>query len=109
MNSAKTWNIALLVVSTLLGAIGQFFYKYALGSSSLILWIGVGILFYVISTVIYLTVLSRSHLSWAYGLNGLSYIFATVFAAAILLENVPLLRWAGVGIIFLGVILIGLS
>lgn len=106
---SRVVNISLLVVSTFLGALGQLFYKYAFGSSSLVLWIGIGLLMYALSTVIYLAVLSRSHLSWAYGLNGLSYIFATIFAAAILFENVPLLRWIGVGVIFIGVVLIGLS
>jgi uncharacterized membrane protein len=109
LNNSKLWNITLLIASTLLGAVGQLLFKYSFSSTSLILWICAGAVAYVVSTLVYLVVLSRSHLSWTYGLSGLSYIFTTIFAAAILLENVSLLRWAGVGIIFIGVVLIGFS
>ncbi len=111
--SERKDNLALLFVSTFLGALGQLLFKYGLNNSSSMVLLASGILFglaaYVISTLIYLFVLSRVHLSWAYGIGGLSYIFATIFAAFILFENVPILRWIGVAVIFLGVVLIGLS
>ncbi len=103
-------NLGLLLVSTLLGAFGQFFFKYAFNvPSSLWLWLFVGLVAYAASTLIYITVLSRSHLSWAYGIGGLAYIFATILAATVLMEDIPLIRWIGVGVIFVGVVLIGLS
>lgn len=102
-------NILILVVSSFFGAVGQLFYKYAFGTTNIILWIIVGLIFYFVSTLFYFRGLSRVHLSWAYGINGLSYIFATIFAATVLAESVPILRWIGVGVIFVGVILIGSS
>jgi drug/metabolite transporter (DMT)-like permease len=100
----------MLVFSTLLGAIGQFFFKYAFLNSALFAeLLAAGIAAYLVSTLIYFYVLSRVHLSFAYSMGGLSYIFAVVLAVLFLNESVPLLRWAGVITIALGVVLIGLS
>lgn len=110
MDRDKIDALALLVVSTLLGAIGQFLFKLSFTVAGEFLYIlALGVLLYVIATVIYLFVLSRTHLSWAYSLVGLSYIFAVLLAYLFLGENIPVLRWAGVLVIFSGVLLIGLS
>ncbi len=113
MANERIENLGFLFVSTLLAASGQLLFKYGLNStaaiSTLVFWVGIGLAAYVLSTLIYLFVLSRVHLSWAYGIGGLSYIFAVVFANFVLMENVPVVRWIGVGIIFVGVALIGLS
>ncbi|HUC39011.1 MAG TPA: hypothetical protein VL944_02685 [Candidatus Acidoferrum sp.] len=109
MKNEKTRNAFFLVGSTLLGALGQLFFKYSFTSNLFVEWLAVGILVYGFSTVIYFYVLSRVHLSWAYGIGGLSYIFATFLAYFVLAESIPPLRWAGVVIITIGVVLIGLS
>jgi drug/metabolite transporter (DMT)-like permease len=106
----KSANILLLVLSTLLGATGQFFFKSAFGPSALFAeLLSVGIAAYLVSTVIYFYVLSRVHLSFAYSMGGLSYVFAVILAALFLHEPVPLLRWVGVVTIAIGVAFIGLS
>ncbi len=113
MKEGKTWNLALLLASTLFGALGQLFFKFGLNITgmpvSLAFGVLVGFAFYALSTVIYIFVLSRVHLSWAYGIGGLSYIFATLFAFYVLMENIPVARWIGIAIIFVGVLLVGLS
>ncbi|HVC58294.1 MAG TPA: hypothetical protein VND15_02360 [Candidatus Acidoferrales bacterium] len=110
MASDKRLGIGILLVSTFLGAVGQFLFKYAFGVHSLFVELIVaGFIAYMIATVMYFYVLSRMHLSWAYSIGGLSYIFTTIFAATILSESVPLLRWIGVVVIAAGVLLIGLS
>lgn len=103
--------ILLLVVSTLLGAVGQLFFKIGVtsGFSGLLEFVILGMLAYGASTVLYFYVLSRTHLSWAYGFTGLSYIFASVIAFLFLGEVIPVLRWDGILIITLGTVLIGLS
>lgn len=101
-------NFALLIVSTFLGGVGQLFFRYAFVGNALYVLV-FGLLAYGVSTIIYLFVLSRVHLSWAYSLGGMSYIFAAIFAVAILNENVPILRWVGVIVIVVGVALIGIS
>ena len=68
-----------------------------------------GFVAYGISTLFYFYALSKVHLSWAYSIGGLSYIIAVILAATILLEDIPLLRWIGVLVITLGLIIVGLS
>jgi len=99
-------------LSTFLGAVGQIFFKIGVVSSTslfLVFYVLVGILAYALSTLAYFYVLSRTHLSWAYSFGGLSYIFASVMALLFLSEQVPGLRWVGIGIIALGTFLIGIS
>ncbi len=64
-----------------------------------------GILFYVFSSIIYFTVLSRADLSWVYSMGGFSYVFVAVLSS--LIENIPLLRELGILFIISGVFIIG--
>lgn len=102
----------LLLGSTFLGSIGQLLFKVGVDSSGLyqlLLYVALGVVAYGVATLVYLYILGRSHLSWAYGFVGFSYIFATVLALLVLGENVSAARWAGVLVIALGTALIGLS
>ncbi len=109
MNDRKLIIIALLIVSTLLGGIGQFLFKDAFLDHMLALTLAAGLGAYAISTAIYFYVLSRVHLSWAYSITGISYVVAVFLAAALLSENVTMLRWAGVLVIAIGVVFVGIS
>ena len=100
--------ITVLLISTLLGAFGQLFLKYSL-LSRLPLFLAVGLAAYFVSTVLYFYLLSRTNLSWIYGMGGLSYIFAVVLAATVIGEPVPIIRWIGTIAITLGFILVGLT
>ena len=111
MKQSKKTLAAMLFVSTMLGAIGQIFFKIGVtgGFAVLVEYVAAGFAAYIISTAIYFYVLSRTHLSWAYSFGGLSYIFASVLAFLFLSEQVPGIRWLGIGIIAVGTALIGLS
>ncbi|MCL5430415.1 MAG: hypothetical protein M1504_02975 [Candidatus Marsarchaeota archaeon] len=112
MKEGKTKNLLLLLVSTSLAAIGQFFFKYSFGLQGMYQFLAVlalGIVAYFASTIVYLFVLSRAHLHWVYSIGGLSYVFAVILAATVLNEAIPPLRWVGVLIIFAGVAIIGMS
>lgn len=109
MKDSKHISMILLVVSTVLGGIGQFLFKYAFLDKELALTLAAGLGAYAISTAIYFYVLSRVHLSWAYAITGVSYVVAVILAATLLMENVTPLRWAGVMIIAFGVVLVGIS
>ncbi|MDE1850815.1 MAG: hypothetical protein KGH54_03415 [Candidatus Micrarchaeota archaeon] len=111
-NNTKIAFALVLVVSTLLGALGQLSFKIGVSSSTLTmmaLYVLLGFVVYGISTILYFYILGRTHLSWAYSFGGLSYIFTTILALSVLGEGIPLLRWAGVLVIALGVALIGVS
>lgn len=108
MRTSKRNNILMLLGSTLLAAAGQFLFKVSvMGAGVQYVVLSVGVLSYIVSTLIYFYVLSRANLSWTYGIGGLSYIFAVVLAN--LIEAVPFARWIGVLVITVGVFLIGSS
>ena len=71
------------------------------------LWLGLAL--FGISSMFWLVVLSRVDLSLAYPMVGLSYVVIVMFAAFLLHENVPPLRWVGVVVIAIGIALVGLS
>jgi uncharacterized membrane protein len=99
----------LLILSTCLAACGQLLFKFGVKGGISLVYLIPGLAAYAASTAIYFVVLSRSHLSWAYGLNGISYVI-TVFLALIFLgEVIPPLRWVGVAVIAIGAGLIGFS
>jgi len=68
-----------------------------------------GLSFYVLAAVVWLTVLSRVPLSFAYPMVALGYVVTTLLAWLVLGESVPLARWLGIGVISVGVILVSRS
>ncbi|MDD2485285.1 MAG: EamA family transporter [bacterium] len=113
-----------IVISVLLGALGQVFIKSGVmradvASDSLVttrlikifmmpyVWAGLGL--YIVSTLIWLLVLSRVELSFAYPLISLSYVAVLLISWLVFKEHVSMVRWAGVCIICLGVALIARS
>ena len=62
-----------------------------------------------IGAVFWLAALARVDLSWAYPLLSLGYILVLVLSALFLGENVSSVRWVGVIVIVVGVILVSRS
>ena len=69
----------------------------------------VGLGLYAFSAVVWLTVLSRVPLSFAYPIVALSYAFTPLFAWLLLGEQLPSLRWVGIATICAGVFLVSRS
>ena len=65
-----------------------------------------GLLCYVVSVVIWLMVLSRVEVTYAYPFLSVGYIITALAGLIFLDENMGLMRWAGVFIICVGVVLI---
>lgn len=65
-----------------------------------------GLLLFGISAIVWLVVLSRASLSFAYPFAALTYVMILLFDHFVLDENVPALRWAGVAFIATGIVLI---
>ncbi|MDA8390665.1 MAG: 4-amino-4-deoxy-L-arabinose transferase [Gammaproteobacteria bacterium] len=65
-----------------------------------------GLILYVVSFVVWLLVLSRVAVSFAYPMLSLGYIFNAVAAYYLFSENVTLTRFAGICVIVLGTYLI---
>jgi len=65
-----------------------------------------GLALFGISAVVWLVVLSRASLSFAYPFASITYILILLFDHFVLDEAVPPLRWAGVAAIALGIFLV---
>ena len=65
-----------------------------------------GLALFGLSALVWLVVLSRASLSFAYPFAALTYVLILLFDAFVLNENVPALRWAGVAFIGVGIFLV---
>lgn len=109
---------AVLLANVGLLVCGQVFFKWGLGSlkgglsvsNVLVLflnpWIILGLILYVLATVLWFYVLSKLPLSLAYPLQSMSYVFGLLASRYVLHEQVHWSRWLGVLIILLGVAVI---
>lgn len=66
-------------------------------------------LLYFMGFVLWLVVLSQLELSKAYPILALSYCFVTLASWFIFGEHVSALRWAGVAVVCVGVVMVGFS
>ena len=58
-----------------------------------------GLLLFGISAIVWLVVLSRASLSFAYPFASLTYVLILLFDQFVLKDEVPALRWGGVAFI----------
>jgi multidrug transporter EmrE-like cation transporter len=65
-----------------------------------------GLFLFGLSALVWLVVLSRASLSFAYPFAALTYVLILLFDLLILDETVPPLRWAGVALIVAGIFLV---
>jgi drug/metabolite transporter (DMT)-like permease len=68
-----------------------------------------GLLCYVASTALWLVVLSRTNLSWAYPIISLGYVLTVLVSCFALGEHVSMQRWLGVVIICVGIFFVATS
>jgi drug/metabolite transporter (DMT)-like permease len=117
--------IALILLSVALAAVAQLTLKtgmnhvndelapatFSLSGRSLLVLVGQpfvwgGLFLFGVSALVWLVVLSRASLSFAYPFAALTYVSILLFDHFVLNEQVPALRWAGVACIALGIFLI---
>lgn len=65
-----------------------------------------GLLLFGLSAFVWLAVLSRASLSFAYPFASLTYVLILLADRFVLHEEIPPLRWAGVFAIMLGIVLV---
>jgi len=65
-----------------------------------------GLLLFAFSAVVWLFVLSRTSLSFAYPFAALSYLLIVTVDRFVFHETIPPLRWAGVACIMIGIVLV---
>jgi drug/metabolite transporter (DMT)-like permease len=117
--------IALILLSVALAAVAQLTLKtgmnhvndelapatFSLSGRSLRVLVGQpfvwgGLLLFGVSALVWLVVLSRASLSFAYPFAALTYVSILLFDHFVLNEQVPTLRWAGIACIAIGIFLI---
>jgi multidrug transporter EmrE-like cation transporter len=115
--------IALILLSVTLAALAQLTLKHGtdqvtarsgalqLGAGSLraiattpTIW--VGLVLFGLSAVVWIAVLSRTSLSFAYPFASLTYVLILMADRFVLDQEVPALRYAGVVFIIVGIVLV---
>lgn len=121
----RTVLIALILFSVTLAAVAQLTLKHGMnlvndelspdvfslnGPSMRVVihqpFVWSGLFLFGLSALVWLMVLSRASLSFAYPFAALTYVLILVFDQFVLDETVPPLRWAGVAFIGVGIILV---
>jgi len=69
-------------------------------------YVWAGLLLFGLSALVWLAVLSRTSLSFAYPFAALQYVLILLFDRFFLEQPVPALRWAGVALIAAGIVLV---
>jgi len=69
-------------------------------------WIALGIAVYALEFVLWFAALSRTQLSVAFPFTALGYVGVVMASRYILKERISLRRWAGIGTIVVGVVLV---
>jgi drug/metabolite transporter (DMT)-like permease len=119
----KTMLVAMILISVCLAAAAQLTLKHGvnqIGDRSGVLRFGVqslrqiagtpaiwgGLMLFGASAVVWLLVLSRASLSFAYPFAALTYLVILIFDRLVLHEEVTPLRWTGVILIMAGIVLV---
>ena len=69
-------------------------------------WIALGVAVYAVEFVLWFAALSRTQLSVAFPFTALGYVGVVMASRYILKERISLRRWAGIGTIVVGVVLV---
>jgi drug/metabolite transporter (DMT)-like permease len=72
-------------------------------------WVFIGFVCFGLSSIFWLVVLSRLPLSLVYPMVSVAYVVVALLSMVFFRENVTLVRWSGIAVIILGVILISRS
>ncbi len=68
-----------------------------------------GFVLYALSAALWLVVISRLELSYAYPFLALNFVLLTVFSRVVLSETIPMLRWIGILLICVGILFVARS
>jgi len=119
--------LSLIALTSLCDTINQLFLKSAIDSLNFSLTFNIikifkfilqllikprlwlGFVFSVISLCIWLLVLSKADLNFAFSADSMHYIFIALASRFILKEKITSLRWLGTGLIIVGIIFVSLS
>ncbi|MBD3252464.1 EamA family transporter [Candidatus Pacearchaeota archaeon] len=104
MADTSTLAIILVIISTFIGALGNFFLKKFTHKKICFKnpFLYFGIIFLGITALIYLIALSMGSLNVLYPLNSFVYIWINLISWKYLKEDLNIYKWAGILFIILG-------
>jgi uncharacterized membrane protein len=114
-------NLLLIIMTVCLNTAGQFMMKAGINkigkidlskffeflpkiAGSGFVW--GGFLAYTVSAALWIVILSRAELSWAFPMVSLSYVLTAIFSPILLGESFSIQRFIGILVICLGVFLV---
>ncbi len=105
--------LLIVLVCALMGASGQIFFKLASKKFSFSVaglltnyYFIIGASLYALSAMLFVWSLKHGDLSLLYPIIATSYIWVTLFSSVVLGEPIPPLRWFGVALIIVGIVVI---
>ncbi len=112
-------DIYVILVSVLIGAVGQVAFKYgathipetgSLMEKAIAAWpIAGGLVLYGVSTLLWIYALRTVELSYAYPLNSLAYVLVFIASYFLFHESIGPLRLGGLVLILSGIVLVAKS
>ncbi len=110
----QSWAIVATLFTALLGAFGAFFLKKSSFSKlNIKIFLNkftiIAIIFYGLSSIIFIIALKGGELSVLYPIGATSYIWVNILSIFFLKEKMNLYKWVGVIIIITGVTLISIA
>lgn len=126
MKVSLTFIMLLIISTSICDTISQLFLKTSINSLNasitsikkifgfiirlvLIPKVWIGFIFSCLSLFIWLFVLSKADLNFAFSLDSMHYIFIALASSLILKEKVEFKRWVGTILVVLGIVLVTLS
>lgn len=100
----------LILITVSLNTLAQVLLKLASGQNILNLYLVGGLISYGLSTIVYITVLGKFHLSIAYPVViGLTVVATSIAGVFLLREKFAFVNWMGIGLIITGIFAVALG
>jgi len=105
--TATTMGVLLVILCGVIEGIAQlFFKKSALAPDGKRLWIGAGVVLFILQALIYTGALQFVEVSTAFPIGSVAFVVVALLSRRFLNEPVTRPRWIGIGLIIVGVSLL---
>lgn len=108
----QKFSIVLMLICTIFVSVGQLFYK--LGSEKVTgiislfnVFVIIGLFSYFFGSILYVIALKKGELSVLAPLLALNYVWVVLLSIIFLGESINILRWMGIFLVIVGVMVIG--